>query len=175
MIVCDTGPLQYLIQIGCDPVLPALFGRVLVPSVVVDRELSNPSAPEVVRRWAASPPAWLDGRDASRIEPIPSLGLVGFRGDGDRAVISLALEIGADFVLMNDLRARREAKARRLSTLWTLEVLDVAAERGLVGDLADRLDTLVQNTNFHVGEKARRAIEAMKRRDFERQRDPTQP
>jgi len=36
VVVADTSPLNYLIQIKGDHVLPALYVRVLVPSAVVD-------------------------------------------------------------------------------------------------------------------------------------------
>jgi predicted nucleic acid-binding protein len=32
VVVADTSPLNYLVQINCDHVLPALYERVFVPS-----------------------------------------------------------------------------------------------------------------------------------------------
>jgi len=29
--VCDMGPLQYLVLIGCDHILPRIFERVITP------------------------------------------------------------------------------------------------------------------------------------------------
>ena len=92
IVVCDMRPLHYLILIGCDHVLPSLFDRILTARVVVEKEMSDPATPEPVRRWAANPPHWLEVRDPKHKEDIPSLGKSGVRGDGDRAVISLALE-----------------------------------------------------------------------------------
>jgi predicted nucleic acid-binding protein len=90
------------------------------------------------------------------------------RGDGDRAIISLARELGADVLIMDDRKARREAKKRGIESLWMLEVLDEAAERGLIDDLSEKPEHLVGRTPFYVGEKARAVIEDMKRRDNER-------
>jgi predicted nucleic acid-binding protein len=166
--VCDMGPLHYLVLIGCDPILPRLFDRVITARVVVEREMADPHTPERVRRWAAHAPQWLEILEPQQVEDIPSLGKRGVRGDGDRAIISLARELGADAVIMDDRRARREAKKRGIEPLWTLEVLDEAAERGLIDDLSGRLDHLVDRTPFYVGERARVVIEDMKRRDEER-------
>ncbi len=174
IVVCDMGPLHYLVLIGCDHILPAMFDRVLTARVIIDAEMSDPSTPEPVRRWAASPPRWLEVREPTHVEDIPSLGKKGVRGDADRAVISLALEERADFVLMDDVKARKEVVARKkanqleLEPLWTLEVLDEAAERGLIDDLPVKLDALQQQTSFYVGEKVRLVMEGMKQRDFER-------
>ena len=151
-IVCDMGPLQYLVFIGCDYILPALFDRVLTARVVIEKEMQDPATPESVRAWALSPPDWLEIRDPKHVVHIPSLGRTGVRGDGDRAIISLAIEERAAFVLMDDTKARKQviAKAtehgREMNPLWMLEVLDEAAERGLIKDLPARLATLEHET-----------------------------
>jgi predicted nucleic acid-binding protein len=90
------------------------------------------------------------------------------RGDGDRAIISLAGEQGADVVVTDDVKARREVRKRGIRPIWTLEVLEEAAERGLINDLSERLEHLELRTTFYVGEKARAVIDGMKRRDLER-------
>ena len=59
IVVCDVGPLHYLVLIGAEHVLPELFTRVLTPPVVL-LEMSRPETPEPVRRWAGSPPQWLE-------------------------------------------------------------------------------------------------------------------
>jgi hypothetical protein len=48
IVVSDTTPLNYLILTETDHALPAIFGRVYVPSAVLI-ELSHPRSPEVVR------------------------------------------------------------------------------------------------------------------------------
>jgi len=57
--VCDMGPLHYLVLIRAEHVLPQLFDRVVTARVVIEKEMSDPNAPDPVRRWAASPPPWL--------------------------------------------------------------------------------------------------------------------
>jgi predicted nucleic acid-binding protein len=174
--VCDMGPLHYLVLIGCDHILPRIFERVVTARVVIEREMTDPQTPEPVRLWAAGAPPWLEILEPQQVEDIPSLGKPGVRGDGDRAIISLAGELGADVVIMDDRKARREAKKRGIEPLWTLELLDEAAERGLIDDLSERLDHLVDRTPFYVGERARAVIEDMKQRDKRRKlAQPQQP
>jgi len=167
-VVCDTGPLQYLVLIGCESILPLIFDQVLTARVVTERELRDPSTPQPVRQWAANPPSWIPIQEPVHLEDIPSLGISGVRGDGDRAIISLALEESAEFVLMDDLKARKAARKLNLEPIWTLEVLDEAAERGLIDDLPYRLDILEHQTLFYVGKAARQVIEDMKARDGKR-------
>jgi predicted nucleic acid-binding protein len=169
--VCDMGPLHYLVLIGCHHILPVIFERVVTARVVVEQEMAASNTPEIVRRWAADPPQWLEILEPQHVEAIPSLGKQGARGDGDRAVISLARELGAHVLVMDDVKARREAKKRGIESVWTLELLDEAAERGLIDDLPETLERLESRTPFYIGEKARAVIEAMKQRDRERKLD----
>ena len=59
LVVADTSPIRYLVEIGHIGLLPQLFQRIFIPSLVYD-ELRHPSAPAPVRAWANSPPAWLE-------------------------------------------------------------------------------------------------------------------
>jgi predicted nucleic acid-binding protein len=136
--------------------------------------MADPHTPEPVRLWAANPPQWLEILEPQQVEDIPSLGRRGMRGDADRAIISLARELGADVLIMDDRKARREAKKRGIEPVWMLDVLDDAAVRGLIDDLAERLDSLEHRTTFYVGERARAVIEDMKQRDDERKRARSQ-
>lgn len=58
VVVADTSPLNYLIQIRCDQVLPALYQSILIPSRVLD-ELRDRRSPESVREWLKNAPSWL--------------------------------------------------------------------------------------------------------------------
>jgi predicted nucleic acid-binding protein len=81
IVVCDMGPLHYLLLIGAEHILPRLFSRVLTPPAVI-AEMSHPDTPEAVRLWASSPPPWLEIKEPAHIEDIPSLGRKGRRGGG---------------------------------------------------------------------------------------------
>jgi predicted nucleic acid-binding protein len=164
IIVCDMGPLHYLVLIGTEHVLPRLFTRVLAPPAVI-AEMSHADAPEAVRLWASSPPPWLEIKEPDLIEEIPALGRKGSRGAGEKAAIALARQEGADAILMDDKDGQREARKRGLRPVWMLTVLDQAAAQGLVSDLPERLDQLVQKTSFYVGRECRQVIEVMKQRD----------
>jgi len=69
-------------------------------------------------------------------------------GVGEREGISLAQEIGADLILLDDLPARNEAHKRQLNVTGTLGVLRAAALRNLV-DLPAALSQL-QATSFYA-------------------------
>ena len=167
IVVCDMGPLHYLVLIGAEHILPKIFTRILVPSAVIE-EMSHPATPETVRRWASTPPPWLEIKEPAQVEDIPALGKKKTRGAGEKAAIALAREEGADVILMDDKTGRREARKRGLEPLWMLQVLDEAAERKLIADLPEKLENLEYRTPFYIGDEARTAIDAMRGRDLQR-------
>lgn len=72
LVVADTGPLRYLIEIGHIEILPRLFQKILVPTLVFD-ELRHDSAPHLVKLWAKTPPDWVDVLPAMPMMILPSL------------------------------------------------------------------------------------------------------
>jgi predicted nucleic acid-binding protein len=154
VVVADTSPLNYLIQINCDHVLPALYERVFVPSAVVE-ELGHPRAVAAVREWLTRVPSWLvveqvaEAADArlARLDP------------GERQAIQLAKREHADLVLMDEKLGVRIAREQGLAVTGTLGVLLQAARRGLVD--VERALTDLQDTDFRC---SRRVMEEVRRR-----------
>jgi predicted nucleic acid-binding protein len=58
VVIGDTSPLNYLILIEADGVLPQLYGEVVVPRAVIG-ELRHADAPPAVVQWISQPPGWL--------------------------------------------------------------------------------------------------------------------
>lgn len=141
IVVSDTSPLNYLILTGYVHLLEALYGRVVIPRAVWD-ELHKPGAPALLRQWIEALPAWVEVREASG--PDASLNL----DPGELEAITLALELQADLVLLDERRGRREAAGRGLTVTGTLGVLDAAARRGLI-ELSDAL-TRLRQTSFRA-------------------------
>ena len=110
IVVADTGPINYLIWIGQIDVLPKLYTTVLIPEAVRD-ELRKPGAPEFVRRWIEAQPEWLEVREPIRA---PDIELMRVRiGPGERDAILLAEESGAEVLVVDDQRGRKEAERRK--------------------------------------------------------------
>jgi len=153
VVVADTSPLNYLVQIEKAHVLPSLYERVLVPNAVLD-ELRHPAAVPAVQRWLGSTPSWLIVRAAaSEVDPALS------RLDpGERDAIQLAKQERADLLLMDEKLGVRTAREQGLAVTGTLGVLVQAARRGLID--VDEALTHLQATDFRcshrVLEEARR-------------------
>ncbi|MGH9344986.1 MAG: DUF3368 domain-containing protein [Terriglobia bacterium] len=125
IVVADTSPLNYLVRAGYAWILPELFGRVLVPNAVMT-EMLHPQAPPEVRKFASAPPDWLEPVEVLQMAAGLSVSL----GVGEAEAISLALEVHADALLIDDLAGRREAQSRAIPARGTLAVLLQASLRG---------------------------------------------
>jgi len=127
IVVADTSPLHYLIQLGNADLLFLLYQRVLLPSAVV-QELRHPSAVASVKAWLMNLPSWVDLPPAVS-NPDSSLS---FLDPGEREAIQLAEEHRPSLLLMDEKKGRREAERRRLQVTGTLGVLAAADKKGLV-------------------------------------------
>jgi predicted nucleic acid-binding protein len=127
IVVADTGPLNYLIQIGCDGLLPRLYRRIIVPAGLM-QELSHPAAPASVRAWLSHVPNWIEVclTVAAPDAELADLDL------GEREAIQLAEEQHADLLLIDERKGRRRARQRGLKTTGTLGVLLSAGELRLI-------------------------------------------
>lgn len=139
--VADSSPFVVLVSIGHIDVLAALFSDVFIPPEV-EAELASPRRPDAVRAFIAEPPSWLRVQHPVSLEPIEGLHA------GEAAAISLARELGADLVIIDERLGRRAATERGLRPVGTIGVLEVAAGRGLI-DLADAF-RMVKITDFWV-------------------------
>jgi predicted nucleic acid-binding protein len=136
IVVADTTPLNYLIQLGFPDVLRELYGRVLVPPAVLT-EMRHPDAPPVVQAWAVSPPIWLEETPVGELD----VTLADNLGMGERQAISLALELHAQVLLIDEQVGRRQAQERHIFVAGTLAVLIQAAVLGYC-DFAETIKQL---------------------------------
>ena len=144
LVVADTSPVRYLVQIGLIELLARLFEEIKLPSIVAE-ELRHPSAPAAVRAWIEDLPEWVKVLTAPESDD-PILGKL---DPGERAAIALGLSLKADLTLIDERKGTAAALTKGFEVTGTLGVLDLAATRGLV-NLRDALDRLT-STNFGYG------------------------
>jgi predicted nucleic acid-binding protein len=140
VVISDTSPLNYLVQIGHEDILSKLFPSVIVPPEVV-AELLHPRAPATVRTWAEKLPSWISVQASTKP-------LTADIDAGELAALSLAVEIGVNVVLIDDAAAREAALRLGLKPLGTLRVIELAGERGFL-DLNAAL-TKLEKSSFRV-------------------------
>lgn len=152
LVIADTSPINYLLLIGHVDLLPVLFNKVILPSVV-KAELSHPKAPLVVRDWIASPPAWIEIRQTGAYTDDAALALL---DAGEKDAIALALELHADLMLMDDEEGALAARAKGFEVTGTLGVLQRAAKRQLIR--LDQAFDQLKRTNFRFRQETMDAM-----------------
>jgi len=143
-VVSDTSPIHYLVLIGEERVLPALFGTLLVPTEVIG-ELAHRRSPSLVRDWVATIPSWITVIDHASSLADPKL------GPGESAAIAAAMDLAARLLLIDERYGTRAARDLRLTTVGTVGILAAAAEKGLVS-LRTSFDAL-RSTSFRGPEE----------------------
>jgi predicted nucleic acid-binding protein len=143
IVVADTSPLVVLISIGYPDLLRALFAQVIVPPEVMG-ELSAAHRSQAVRDFVNRIPAWLSVRTPVSPLTLPELHA------GESAAISLACELHAEFLLIDERLGRETAMSRGLQITGTIGVLIMAAERDLVK--LDEAFARIRQTDFWVSD-----------------------
>jgi predicted nucleic acid-binding protein len=144
-VVSDCSPLRYFILIGHAEVIPQVLGEITIPCAV-KMELMHESAPGAVRSWIQNPPSWLRTtapRDA--VDPV----LADLLDSGESEAIQLALDIEADFILIDEFRGRREARRRGLRTIGALGVILEAHRLGIV-ETPEKLLAELRREGFRI-------------------------
>jgi predicted nucleic acid-binding protein len=144
IVVADSTPLIALVNIGHIELLQRMFGAVIIPATVA-KELTQPRRPKAVQEFVGSPPRWLSVRAATSIEAIPGI------HEGECEAISLARELHADLLLIDDADGREAAIQRGIATVRTLRLLTDAANRSMI-DLREAFDRLTR-TNFRLNQE----------------------
>lgn len=142
IVVSDTTPLRYLVLIDQVHLLPELFGHVVTTPDVVDK-MDQPETPEKLRQWVSQLPGWLEIK-----EPSSRLPAVARLGRGKASAISLATELKADVLLIDERDGARVARAQGLFVTGTLGVLTTASKKRLVS-LREALGALASTSFRH--------------------------
>jgi uncharacterized protein len=127
--------------------LPKLLrGGIVVPFAVA-RELSSARARNL--------PGWLGVRGLERLirEQIKQASL----GAGESESLSLAIELDADLILLDDKAARRLASSIGLPIIGTLGLLLRAKGAGLIPEIRPKLDSL-RELPFHIAPRLYQAV-----------------
>jgi predicted nucleic acid-binding protein len=141
IVVADSSPFVVLVSVQHVDLLAAVFREVVIPPQV-QAELASPKRSDAVRAFIAAPPSWLHIVSPSAVESLEGLHA------GESAAISLAQELRADRIVIDQSLGRRAATERGLRVIGTIGVLEAAADRGLI-NLGDAF-LKVKSTDFWV-------------------------
>ena len=139
-VVCDTSPLLLLARTDRLTLLRTLYSTIVVPSAVLREIRVQGDVP------AQRVHTLLEHTHCRRAEAREEVldDVEETMGTGERAAIAVALETGADLVILDDERGRTEARRQGRSVTGTIGVLAEAKEHGLIASMRSELDRLVE-------------------------------
>ncbi len=101
ILIADTSPLNYLVQIDQVDIVERLYSHVIIPDGVY-RELTAPQTHQKVRALLLAQPEWLEVRLlAGPLDPT-----LQYLGPGEQEAIQLAEQLRADAILIDDKQGR---------------------------------------------------------------------
>ena len=109
--VLNTSPVIFLGKINCLHLLIESVNTIFIPQRVADELLDNKLQ------------AQLELREVSQIGAAYVRGAIGSLHQGELEAIVLAQELNADYVVLDDLLARRKAKRLGLQMMGTIGIL----------------------------------------------------
>jgi predicted nucleic acid-binding protein len=146
IVVSNTTPLRYLIEIEQEQIIFALYGGCLIPQAVAE-ELTDQKAPTKIREWMENLPNWITIEEIA----VQSAADLRILDPGERAAITLAETRKADLLLIDEKLGKRIAKERGIVTCGTLGIIKYASERNLI-NFKETIAKL-QKTSFRFSSK----------------------
>jgi predicted nucleic acid-binding protein len=154
IVVADTSVVLNLCFLGLDPLLPQLFGEIYAPAEV-ESEFLRLVGEDARFEGLAFPKAIVIETPRATGYPwakSPSL------HPGEVAALSLALELRADLVLMDEAEGRAVASTLDLATMGLLGVLLPARQLSRIPSVAPLLERLDREARFWMAPSLRAAV-----------------
>jgi predicted nucleic acid-binding protein len=138
--VVNTSPVIFLTKVDALHFLKDCFSEIFVPDAVVE-ELADVRLPSFIRQTSISP----SGKAFVQ-------GMLGRLHRGELEVMVLARELDADFVVIDDLLARRKAQRLGLGVIGTVGVLLLAHQQGALSsrEAERKLTELVERHGMYL-------------------------
>lgn len=142
-VISDTTAITNLYQIGKLQLLKEVFGSVVIP-VAVQQELAEiPGQMEFI--------ASLNFIEIKR--PADIISVAQFKtqlDEGEAEAIALAVELDADFVIIDEWKGRKVAKQMGLQIIGLVGILTTAKRKGIVSAIKPILLELMDQAGFRL-------------------------
>lgn len=136
LIVVNASPLLALDACNQIDVLRSLYQRIVVPDEVDKELMVGQARPLLPGGLTAAHRTWIEVLSPSHP---PTAALLGKLDPGEAAVITLALELGATQVLIDERAAWNEAAHQGLIPVGSVSVILLAKRKGLITEVKPHL------------------------------------
>lgn len=145
IVVSDTSAISNLLRIGEIALLRLTFTRVLIPTAVYDEICSVEE-----NRRALKIIDWIERVEISEIGLGDELSRRLHKGEAE--AITLAVELSADYLLIDEAEGRSVARSMGIRITGLLGVLSRAKIDGHIDLIKPYIDRLVLEANFRLGQ-----------------------
>jgi len=152
IVISDTSPITYLLQINQVNLLPLLFKSVVIPARVYE-ELCEI---EEQKKWLESGNVyWVEVKQVSDKELVKRFSRILDAGESE--AIALAKELKADVLLIDEWEGRRIAIEEGLKVTGVIGILLEAKRQKIIDKIKPSLDILVDK-GFRISESVYTAV-----------------
>jgi predicted nucleic acid-binding protein len=146
IVVSNTSPVSNLAEVGQLNLLEQLYGQIVIPDAVYHEIVIAGAG--LTGAAAVQAAGWIQRRQVAGRATVALLQIE--LDEGEAEAIALALEIGADLLLVDERRGRAVAARLGINAIGLLAVLLEAKHRGLILAVKPVLDDLVTRAGFWV-------------------------
>ncbi len=141
IVVTDTSSVSNFAAIGKLELLQQLYGSVIIPTAVYQELLNSGETDPAV--LAIQTVNWIETRSVANITLLQTL--QNNLDIGEAEAITLAVELNADRLIVDERRGRNEAIKLGLQVTGILGILLAAKQQGLIPLIQPLLDDLIAN------------------------------
>jgi len=141
LVISDTGPIFSLAIIDKLNILENLFDNVFIPTAVWE-ELTKNQSPEYYAKIVLF--------FQNRIKEIKGFNELTFVMDyGESEAIVLYKDLYADYLLIDDKKARNIAENLGIQCIGTIGLLSNAREKGIISELRPLFEAFLKNKRYY--------------------------
>jgi predicted nucleic acid-binding protein len=148
-IVSNTSPVLNLAIVGRLPLLRQQFGEIWIPPAVLNELRVEEDMPGSQSAREAMEEGWLCVKEPGNRPLVHALQRDLDKGEAE--AIALALQVGAEWTLLDEREGRRTAKSLGLKVTGILGILLRAWREGELPSLQRVMQDLREKAGFHIG------------------------
>ena len=136
VVITDTSCFILLEKINALFILPKLFATIL-------------TTPEIAAEFGKPLPEWVIIREVNQLLKQKFLRQV---DPGEASAIAMASEIFCDYIILDDMAARKLAESLGFKVKGTIGILLLAKQKAIIAHLRPYLE-IIQQTNFRLSSR----------------------
>ncbi len=141
VVIADSGPIISLVLVNRLDILDAIFSDIRIPQAVWEEITANPSLPFFNKLSTYFKDKTLNIKGFNELTFI--------MGYGESESVILYNELQADFLLIDDKKARNIAENFGITCIGTLGLLAIAKDKGVIEELKPIFEKFIANKRFY--------------------------